>query len=79
MLEFLVSPILFGVGIVTHVAQKLFGWFRGYGFRGTGVCCRTECASGHPDSERRKLQVIRLLDLVDPQCTRGYKNLTIRC
>jgi hypothetical protein len=31
----LVSPLLFGVGIVTHGAQKLFGWFRGYGFRGT--------------------------------------------
>ena len=30
----LVSPLL-GVGIVTHGAQMLFGWFRGYGFSGT--------------------------------------------
>src|SRR4029077_17488849 len=31
----LVSPLLFEVGIVTHGAQKLFGWFRRFGFRGT--------------------------------------------
>jgi hypothetical protein len=47
----LVSPLLFGVGIVRHGAQKLFGWFRGYGFRGTAFFeglggCRSYVRSG---------------------------------
>ena len=53
----LVSPLLFGVGIVTHGAQKLFGWFRGFGFRGTAFFeglggCRSYVAavSGFADS-----------------------------
>src|ERR1700739_4396269 len=28
--------VLFGVGIAAHGAQKLFGWFGGYGLAGTG-------------------------------------------
>src|SRR5215510_12174427 len=27
---------LFGVALAAHGAQKLFGWFGGYGLRGTG-------------------------------------------
>src|SRR2546422_1352414 len=32
----LVIRVLFGVAIAAHGAQKLFGWFGGYGLRGTG-------------------------------------------
>jgi putative oxidoreductase len=32
----LVIRVLFGVGIMAHGAQKLFGWFGGYGLKGTG-------------------------------------------
>jgi len=32
----LVIRILFGMPIATHGAQKLFGWFGGYGLKGTG-------------------------------------------
>jgi len=32
----LVIRVLFGVAIAAHGAQKLFGWFGGYGLKGTG-------------------------------------------
>ena len=32
----LVIRVLFGVAIAGHGAQKLFGWFGGYGLKGTG-------------------------------------------
>jgi putative oxidoreductase len=32
----LVSRLLLGAGLFAHGAQKLFGWFGGYGIKGTG-------------------------------------------
>src|SRR5712692_9454495 len=32
----LVIRVLFGVAIAAHGAQKIFGWFGGYGLKGTG-------------------------------------------
>jgi putative oxidoreductase len=32
----LLVRVLFGVGIAAHGSQKLFGWFGGYGLKGTG-------------------------------------------
>src|SRR5258705_8114535 len=32
----LVMRVLFGAAIAAHGAQKLFGWFGGYGLKGTG-------------------------------------------
>jgi putative oxidoreductase len=32
----LLVRVLFGVAIAAHGAQKLFGWFGGYGLKGTG-------------------------------------------
>jgi len=32
---------LFGVAIAAHGAQKVFGWFGGYGLKGTGGCFET--------------------------------------
>src|SRR5215813_6762292 len=32
----LVIRVLFGVAMAAHGAQKLFGWFGGYGLKGTG-------------------------------------------
>jgi putative oxidoreductase len=35
-LGLLIVRILFGAAIAAHGAQKLFGWFGGYGLKGTG-------------------------------------------
>jgi putative oxidoreductase len=35
-LGILIVRILFGAAIAAHGAQKLFGWFGGYGLKGTG-------------------------------------------
>src|SRR4051812_34834683 len=35
-LGILIIRVLFGVAIAAHGAQKLFGWFGGYGLKGTG-------------------------------------------
>ena len=32
----LIARIILGLGIAAHGAQKLFGWFGGYGIKGTG-------------------------------------------
>jgi putative oxidoreductase len=32
----LVARLVFGLGVAAHGAQKLFGWFGGYGLKGTG-------------------------------------------
>src|ERR1051325_7757744 len=32
----LIGRLFFGLGIAAHGAQKLFGWFGGYGLAGTG-------------------------------------------
>jgi len=32
----LLVRLLFGVAIAAHGSQKLFGWFGGYGLKGTG-------------------------------------------
>ncbi len=32
----LIARLVFGLGIAAHGAQKLFGWFGGYGLAGTG-------------------------------------------
>lgn len=33
----LIVRVLFGVAIAAHGAQKIFGWFGGYGLKGTGA------------------------------------------
>jgi putative oxidoreductase len=35
-LGILIIRVLFGVALAAHGAQKLFGWFGGYGLKGTG-------------------------------------------
>jgi putative oxidoreductase len=35
-IAFLIVRIIVGLGIAAHGAQKLFGWFGGYGIAGTG-------------------------------------------
>jgi putative oxidoreductase len=35
-LGILIARVFFGTAIAAHGAQKLFGWFRGYGIAGTG-------------------------------------------
>jgi putative oxidoreductase len=35
-IAFLVIRIIIGLGLAAHGAQKLFGWFGGYGLAGTG-------------------------------------------
>ena len=35
-LGILLIRVLFGVPMAAHGAQKLFGWFGGYGLKGTG-------------------------------------------
>jgi putative oxidoreductase len=35
-LGILLVRVLFGAAIAAHGAQKLFGWFGGYGIKGTG-------------------------------------------
>ena len=35
-LGMLVARVVFGTLMAAHGGQKLFGWFRGYGLRGTG-------------------------------------------
>jgi len=32
----LIARVIFGLGVAAHGAQKLFGWFGGYGLAGTG-------------------------------------------
>jgi len=32
----LIIRVLFGMAIAAHGAQKVFGWFSGYGLKGTG-------------------------------------------
>jgi putative oxidoreductase len=32
-----ILPLVMGLGIASHGAQKLFGWFGGGGIRGTGA------------------------------------------
>jgi putative oxidoreductase len=32
----LIARIILGLGMAAHGAQKLFGWFGGYGIKGTG-------------------------------------------
>jgi putative oxidoreductase len=36
-IAFLVIRIVIGLGLAAHGAQKLFGWFGGYGLAGTGA------------------------------------------
>ncbi|HEY8297397.1 MAG TPA: DoxX family membrane protein [Candidatus Baltobacteraceae bacterium] len=33
---FLIARLIIGLGLAAHGAQKLFGWFGGYGLKGTG-------------------------------------------
>ena len=33
---FLIARLILGLGLSAHGAQKLFGWFGGYGLKGTG-------------------------------------------
>src|SRR5215472_8302765 len=35
-LGILIIRVLFGAALAAHGAQKLFGWFGGYGLKGTG-------------------------------------------
>jgi putative oxidoreductase len=32
----LLARLFLGLGVAAHGAQKLFGWFGGYGIKGTG-------------------------------------------
>ncbi|HEY8370791.1 MAG TPA: DoxX family membrane protein, partial [Thermodesulfobacteriota bacterium] len=32
----LIARLILGLGLAAHGAQKLFGWFGGYGIKGTG-------------------------------------------